>query len=436
MKNLEQRLAENMIRFGAKNLSWIDEFILSEQNGIDIGSKSGTAFVGKKSASDTAPDREFDEKNYDIPYGNYTGEQWVSMLATNKQIYGFDIVNQVKLMESLMDPGSLQNWKQLKTDPKNVKYGVAAIAYFEKTQPKMKWTNVFVGSEEFITKMKTEGGSMDWQKDISFPLAFPSNPNRQYFDDNTAIIRDEFKSEVDFFIQSIQRAAADAKITDPEFYLLKLSVTTSSSRFRNTGVAADKTWLQLSQERANAASAYVVERMKAAGIFVGKSPNGKYETQYIINPKGSHGDGTTGPNPPAPTPFNTDGRQTWSCADTNQQICTIKNRNDFGTPKPDKSAYDEFKYVIVTVDLVMKNKLVPSTAGEAQQPDASQEIKSNLYTIEFYRKQKGIKIPYWYPTIDVNFKKLNLDNKWNQFVNKVTPGAVAPQRSIDCFFKD
>ena len=222
-----------------------------------------------------------------------------------------------------------------------------------------------------------------------------------------------------------------------------MSVTTSSSRFRNTGAAENTTWAQLSQERATAAQNYIVRAFSQAGIVVGKSPNGKYETKYVINPKGENGDGTSGPNPPSPYVFNTDGRGTWDCSTTRNgqlqapNVCTPKDRNKFGQPLPDKAQYEQFKYLACTCDLVMKNVFTPAP-GDKTTPPTTQEIPGNVYTIEFYRKKKGVDVPYWYPTISANFRlpELNLDDTWNRFINKVTPGAKAPARSIDCFFKD
>jgi hypothetical protein len=235
-------------------------------------------------------------------------------------------------------------------------------------------------------------------------------------------------------------AAAASKIQNPEFYLLKMSVTTSSSRFRNTGDVVGKlTWLELSQLRAEVARNYTIQAFQQAGIIVGASPNGKYNTEYIINPKGQNGDGSSGPNPPSGFAFNTDGRGTWQCGQSmndsdKPQVCTYKNRGDFGQTIADKRAYDQFKYLILTCDLVMKNTF-QKPDDQTTPPTPGKEIKGNVYSIEFYRKQKGVKIPYWYPTIDVNFGKLNLDNGWNKFVNRVTPGAHVEQRTIKCFFK-
>ena len=442
-------LAENMIRFGVKNLSYLDKDILAEQDGIEIGSKKGTINVGKQQASGGV-DAEADSSNYDIPFPDKDGAWWVQQLANSSSIPykgttgTVNIVPSIPLMEKLMDSVSLQNWEKLKRDPKHVKQGVAAIVYFTKTNAQMKWTNIFVGNEEFVERMKSEGGAIDWQQDIVVPLSFPQNPTAQLFEDNTANITDAFKAEVDGFIQAIKKAAVDSKIMNPEYFVLQMSVTTSSSRFRNTGPAANLTWLQLSQQRAQAAQNYMAQAFAAAGIKIGKSPNGKEETKYVINAKGENGDGSSGPNPPGDPAtgqvyaFNTDGRGNWDCVNTkNQQVCTWKDRNKFGQPHKTKAEYDVHKYLLCTVDLVLKNTF-QATTPPGETPPTQQEIPGNLYDIQFYRKQKGVKIPYWYPTIKFNFglPELNLDDAWNKFVNRVTPGAKTAKRTTNCFFKD
>ena len=442
--SLEKKLSENMIRFGVKNLSWRDKIILSE-DGIEVGSKSGTVTVGKSSASGAV---EAEDGVYDIPYDNKDGAWWVTHLAKGGGMQhngkSYAIAPLIAAMEKLMDPASLQNWNKLKQDPKHVKQGVAAIIYFANSNAQMKWTNIFVGNEEFVQRMKTEGGSTDWQQDIVIPLSLPMANLDDIFEDNSAQLKPGFEAAVATFIQNIKDAAVKSKVQNPEFYLLQMSVTTSANRFRNTGEAVNKTWAQLSQERSNSAQTYIVQAFQQAGIVVGKSPNGKYETKYVINPKGENGDGTSGPNPPGPQyVFNTDGRGTWDCVSTKNgqlqapDVCTPRDRNKFGTPLNNKAQYEQFKYLVCTCDLVLKNVFTPQPGNEPTPPEG-QEIPGNVYSIEFYRKQKGIKIPYWYPTIEANFKlpDLNLDNAWNKFVNRVTPGFRAPQRAVDCFFKN
>lgn len=427
--SLEKRLSENMIRFGVKNLSWMDKFILAEQDGIKVGSKSGQITVGKKAASGGV-DTEADSSNYDIPFATKDGAWWVAHLAKNGNIpyEGYNITPSIAIMEKLMDPVSLQNWKKLLQDPQHVKQGVAAIAYFSQTNTRMKWTNIFVGNEEFVQRMKSEGGATDWQADISLPLSFPQNPNAQYFEDNTAILTEEFKKEVEWFIRNIKEAAVASKVQNPEFYLIKMGIATSSSRFRNTGPAENLTWLQLSEQRAKAAQDYIIQTFTQAGIIVGQSPNGEHNTTYEINPKGANGDGSSGPNPPDGFQFNTDGRGTWTCGvstndSSNPQVCTWKNRDEFGAPKARKDDYDQFKYLIVSCELVLKNVFVtPGTPKET--PDTSKEITGNVYSVEFYRKQKGVKFPYWYPTVTLNFGKpnLHLGNGWDKMMNRLLPG--------------
>jgi hypothetical protein len=442
-------LAENMIRFGVKNLSYLDKAILAEQGDIEIGSKKGTINIGKQQASGGV-DTEADSSKYDIPFPDKDGAWWVQQLANSSSIPykgsagTVNIVPSIPLMEKLMDSVSLQNWQKLKKDPKHVKQGVAAIVYFTKTNAQMKWTNIFVGNEEFVERMKAEGGNVDWQQDIVVPLSFPQNPTAQFFEDNTAVITDAFKAEVEGFIQSIKQAAVNAKIQNPEYFVLQMSISTSSSRFRNSEQAANLTWAQLSEQRARAAQDYMTQAFEAAGIKLGTSPNGKQQTKYVINAKGENGDGSSGPNPPGDPAlgpvyaFNTDGRGTWDCVNTkNQQVCTYKDRNKFGQPHKTKAEYDVHKYLICTVDLVLKNTF-PSTTPPTETPPTQQEIKGNVYDIEFYRQQKGVKIPYWYPTIRISFNlpNLNLDNAWNKFVNRITPGAQSGKRTTDCFFKD
>ena len=217
--SLEKKLSENMIRFGVKNLGWRDKIILSEQpDGIELGSKTGKVTVGKKAASG-AVDTETDSSNYDIPFPDKDGAWWVAHLAKNVNIphNGVNITPSIAIMEKLMDPVSLQNWNKLKQDPAHVKQGVAAIVYFTKTNAQMKWTNIFVGNEEFVERMKAEGGATNWQEDIVVPVSLPMTSLDDIFEDNSAQLKPGFEAAVASFIQNIKDAAVKSKVQNPEF---------------------------------------------------------------------------------------------------------------------------------------------------------------------------------------------------------------------------
>jgi len=408
--------------------------------GIDVGSNSGTITVGQDEAY-YVHEVLADDTEYEMPFNNQSGERVLSILAEVRQkngtinYEGRNLVPTLTAIQKLMDSGSVANWNKLMADHKHVKYGISAAAYYMKTADSMKWTNVFVGSEEYVEQMKKANGTEEWREDVSFPISFPiANPAGQHFIDNTAILTDLFKGEITSLIEEIKGAGAKSNppIANPQFFLSKLTVSTSSSRFRNTNEAANKTWLQLSEERANVAQKYVIDQFTAAGIIIGKSPNGELNTQYIINANGENGDGTSGPNPPKGFAFNSDGLGTWDC--TKSDKCTEKNRNDKGAPLTNKAEYDKFKYLICTAELIMKNPIAHPEGGPTPgEPDTNPTAVTE-YTIAFYRPKKGVKIPYWYPTIDVHFKKLNLDNYWNKFVNRITPGSKPGPRTTKCFF--
>lgn len=115
------------------------------------------------------------------------------------------------------------------------------------------------------------------------------------------------------------------------------SISTSASRIRNTGQAKDMTFAQLSQRRAQSVDAYVRQQLES---FV-RIP------EPTINPNGTNGDGSSGPNPPSPYQFF--NRQGELIPKGNE------GRDDFGQPLSNVNQYERFKYCRVVFAVKFRN---------------------------------------------------------------------------------
>lgn len=104
------------------------------------------------------------------------------------------------------------------------------------------------------------------------------------------------------------------------------SISTSASRYRNTGNAKNMSFIELSQKRAEEIHKYVISEL--GGLV--KFPN------PVLDIKGENGDGSSGPNPPTPNQFfNKEGKLISTGND---------GRDDFGKPLTNPKDYDKYKY--------------------------------------------------------------------------------------------
>ena len=147
------------------------------------------------------------------------------------------------------------------------------------------------------------------------------------------------------------------------------SIFTSASRFRNTGIAENMTFAELSQKRAESVDAYIREQLGSLVEF----------PQPVINSAGSNGDGSSGPNPPEEFAFVT--------KDGKVNKTDNKGRDDFGTPLRNKEDYEQFKYC----NLVFGISFGGSDPVEKVPP--GKILGSFSILIDDNKERKRIKIP-------------------------------------------
>ena len=150
-----------------------------------------------------------------------------------------------------------------------------------------------------------------------------------------------------------------------------LQVDSSASRYRNTESAKDKSFLQLSTERNNAVKTYILEQLNANGF----NKWCKGSENIIQNPKGSNGDGTSGPNAPSPTPFIIKGQEKMEPPSSDEA-----KRNEFGEPHPRPEDYDKYKYSIPRVRVGF-NEITPPTQEKV--PAVPDPRSKTRYVAEF-----------------------------------------------------
>jgi len=445
--NLENKLAENMIRFGVKNLSEqsnqkltrLNNKLLSEQL-IKFSKGRWRSFSWKRGK----------EGSQSIPFENYQ-KNLVNKDPTTWDAYLKD--NEAKFLK-ILDPGSMANWQELKSDETNKGYAVAALEQFNASYGKFKWKYSFCDTEDRIEeiimrlpKPPAVVPPVDFNGISAPSIEFPvQGMGSNFFVDNLFAPTAEFEAAVtaDIIKPLLEKAATminhpkttEASAEYPKFHLDMLHVVTSCSRFRNTGDAKDMTFLKLAEERANAARNYILQRLRdlGPGIVVVDG-----ESDIEIQFTGENGDGSSGPNPLAPyqVPRDENGRagmqnEIWSTG------AGEARRDNWGNPLASKALYNNFKYCRAGVGLSANLAWMPKPDEEpgSEEPDFEIiviPVPTKNYGVYFFSPAKYFGFGFRLPKIE--FGKIDIPTpRWfRKFKNFLNP-TRKEKRTVKCFY--
>jgi len=353
----------------------------------------------------------FDIENFDP--NDITGENWIEIIKRS------DLYQNVSnMMIKLMSDDSKFSWNKLLNDPEHVMYAVEAMDKFNESYKKLngktKWKSVYVGdNEERKYEERTITVEPEEVPDVLVPINWPidKDPNADFFEDNKFQVTQLFADEVEVLLDSIREEMKNME--EPKVWLTYIDVETSSSRLRN---GTKKTWLELSKERNDEALNYTLNNLKNIGVDTS-------EAKITQKWKGKNGDGSSGPNPPLPFAFNTDGSNTWRCSSnpngTTKRECPKNERTSKGkvlgageSKSKIRKYYDEFKKVEMKLGIKVKGQKI----GEKQQPKEKQiivPVDAQIYDIEFVAPPKGIQtgIGWFKPQILITLKRRKKTSK-------------------------
>ena len=139
-----------------------------------------------------------------------------------------------------------------------------------------------------------------------------------------------------------------------------ISGNASASRFRNTDLAKNLTFKQLAELRLNNAKNYLIAEL----MVKYQMPWCKKEPIINLNPNGSNGDGSSGPNPPLSVGYfvpKGEYPMTPACfPDSNE--CKLNGvlvkRNECGEPYKNRKEYDQHKYTNLNVEVAFNFDLM------------------------------------------------------------------------------
>lgn len=366
MKNI---LLENMLRFGTKNINSIKLKDLLEQ--VTEGAEQpymslkleAQRFIGDtiKAATKTTKNAEL-ERELESEYSEvYT------QLITNFTTADTYITPRIWYLKLNQDARKLF-LNSLRT-------------YLEKNK-KLKFVIKLAQGKIDITKKEPDEISTD-------PIILPASVDlsgNDVFIDNESVVTNAIKSAIDVEVSKLASLIKDNP--SAKWKLKRLTVAASASRFRNTKNAANLTWAQLSEARANNAAKYFVNAIEPLGIDVSSN----FE---LITGGGYNGDGTSGPNPGK----DPDGNQ-YAISSNGRFKDLVKpgyDINEKGAPLASKDEYDRFKFILISADIVPYDKQNPvypepgffksRNYTMAILPKGTNTVKLSYNTKEFIPKQ-------------------------------------------------
>lgn len=304
--------------------------------------------------------------------------------------------NESQILAKMSETSKL-HWKEIKADPAIKGYAVVALEKFIGSYSTYKWQHVFCDNEagikeelKRIPKAPVENTELGNTNGINMPIEFPMNgPSNTLFADNAWTPTSDFAARLNTevlnpLLEIAQSMKYNADMAQPKFYLTAIEVYTSCSRYRNTGDAANLTFSQLSKNRNTAAKDFIIKKLAEIGVLVDG------DTAITQDFKGGNGDGSTGPNPPKGIVITKDGRET--------SLAKEDDRDLFGSPITNKTAYDKFKYCIAGMEIVANNTWSykpdpdPTKDGEPEYEVIKIDVPTKDYGIGFFSRSKGINL--------------------------------------------
>lgn len=251
-------------------------------------------------------------------------------------------------------------WNEMVADPKQKPFIADIVRHIEGHINLIDGILLIKGNEEIKKQSPNEQPGLTVSLDENAKTNF-------YFRDNEWELTDEGKAD----IQNTIFAQVDANIKENAGFnkcIDSLVIDSSASRFRNTGDAEKYSFAQLSKLRNDSVRDFIMQRLNEMGITLWCSTQNNI--QQNIN--GGNGDGTSGPNPPKPSPFIPKGQSSMKPPSTDET-----KRNEFGEPLATKEEYDVYKYTkpSLTIAFAMeKSKEIPPAEGA-----------NIVYDVEFFK---------------------------------------------------
>ena len=382
--NFEKLLAENMLRFGTKNLSEaLRDKLLEQEVTQQVGAEKQIYGITDAEAAilkiNPATVKMINKS------ANTTGVETDDMKTNQASVWRKELVNKFgqerydQFIQSLAKRGgssrttttNVDIWFRLLTQESRIAFLTQFNTYITALKKRKQ-------DDDYLVEL---GKGKITREKIETPGAPPLQPvtlginvsGKDVFIDNQSAITPMIQQAIDQLVEDAKQAITAVQGSDGKITVTELTIAASASRFRNTGPAAKDTWAQLSQKRGANVQKAIVDQLTALGITVPAN---------VITLKGglnTSKDGTSGPNPPKGFNLSADGISV-----NNDE----SKRGEFGAPLASKEAYDQFKFLVVTCTADVTYS-TPAPAG------LTDEVVSKGYNmlITAYKKPGTIKFP-------------------------------------------
>jgi hypothetical protein len=396
--NFEKLLAENMLRFGTKNLSEaLQDKLLEQEVTQKVGGEKQIYGITDAEAAilkiNPATVKMINKS------ANTTSVETDDMKTNQASVWRKELVNKFgqerydQFIQSLAKRGgssrttttNVDIWFRLLTQESRISFLTQFNTYITALKKRKQ-------DDDYLVEL---GKGKITREKIETPGAPPLQPvtlginvsGKDVFIDNQSAITPMIQQAIDQLVEDAKQAITAVQGSDGKITVTELTIAASASRFRNTGPAAKDTWAQLSQKRGANVQKAIVDQLTALGITVPAN---------VITLKGglnTSKDGTSGPNPPKGFNLSADGISV-----NNDE----SKRGEFGAPLSSKEAYDQFKFLLVTCTAeVTYSTPVPTIPDEVTSKGYNMLITAYKKpgTIKFPVKDSWLKLPKVMPSV-------------------------------------
>ena len=334
-----------------------------------------------------------DDKGFDF----FTTKPNAGIRSVGSEFYKKTLSSYKKVTDKIdkKDTKSLNIWNTILGKVEDQIFVANCIYYVDKQD----WIEVV----EFNSKISEDESNLSPDTKF-FPGSEVSIPKESktdnYFEDNQWVLTEFAKSDL---LTNIITPLVNEK-KNREGCIDLIQVESSASRYRNTDLAKNLSFLELSQKRNDAVKDFIYEQLKSKGFE--KWCKGTEKIAQIT--QGSNGDGTSGPNPPSQTPYIIKGQQKMEPAASGET-----SRNEFGATHPRPEDYGIYKYSRPTVRVAYNEITPPTDETTVTKP----KVDTKTTYVAIFKGNTGvIKVPGSKPGLDIDISKnkkprMNIDMK-------------------------
>jgi hypothetical protein len=283
-----------------------------------------------------------------------------------------------------------REFKDQRKDDKGRMQSPGVTAYLDKTE-----SQIVKPSDPVVREFKTAIVEETEEDEVFKPNMYGANGESDYMDGT-------YKKMLDNLGAIFQRL-----LTGEVTSIKSITIHASSDRYRNTGPAEKLSWAQLSLLRSQSMASLVVGLASKSGLS--KEVVSRINSMIMLDFKGENGDGTSGPNPPAPIKFGyykSEGNKTVWKEGKDRNMMDLVTVDGEGTPSgepkqvkatpdSDKNAYKAYRYnnVEIVYEAMERGSTVESAFTVEKVVDLSYPIKIRV-PARYGKKRIRIPLPY------------------------------------------